>query len=518
MAPSRNGKWWALAALSLTSLVVGLDATVLNLALPTLATELKASTASLQWFVVAYSLVFAALLIPAGLLGDRYGRKRLLLSMLALFGAASLGCAFSPSAGALIAARAVLGIGAAFLLPLSMAVLPVIFPEEERSKAIAVWVASTAISFPIGPILGGWLLSNYWWGSVFLINVPVVAVALVAVAVFLPESKSSTAPKVDLVGAASSSLGLAAFVYGVIQGGDKGWTSAEALAFLCAGVLVLAFFMLWQRRQGRNPDRQPLVDPWLFRSRSFAWGAILATLVSFAMFGVLFTLPQYLQEVTGESPLGTGLRLLPMIGGLFVASQLGEQLARRAGAKVVVALGFVMLAGSLMMGAATSYGDPYSFVAIWLSAMGLGLGFALPTSMDAALGALSVERSGVGSGVVMALRQVGGTIGVAILGAVLAFGYHSGLDLTGVPATAAGAAKQSVSAGVAVAGQLGSTQLLDSARSAFVHGMDMTLWVCGGLMVLGILLALAFLPQRITSREPETSHLIPSANECLADE
>lgn len=518
MALTRNGKWWALGALSLTSLVVGLDATVLNLALPTLATALRASTASLQWFVVAYSLVFAAMLMPAGLLGDRYGRKKLLLGMLALFGAASLGCAFSPSAGALIAARAILGIGAAFLVPLSMAVLPVIFPEEERSRAIGVWVAATAISFPIGPIVGGWLLSNFWWGSVFLINVPVVVVAIIAVAVLLPESKSPTTPPLDLVGAVASSLGLAGLVYGVIQGGDKGWGDPEAIAFLCVGIILLAFFMLWQRRLGRDPDGHPVVDPALFHSASFAWGAILATLVSFAMFGVLFSLPQYLQEVTGASPLSTGLRLLPMIGGLLVGSQVGERLARRAGAKVGVAVGFVLLAAGLVIGASTSYGDGYALVAVWLAIIGLGMGFALPTSMDAALGSLSVDRSGVGSGVIMALRQVGGTIAVAVLGAVLALGYHNGLNVTGLPAPAANAARQSISAGVAVAKQVGSPRLLDSARGAFVHGMEMTLWVSAGLMILGIGLTLAFLPQRSSAQADAVPDLIPSIHEVCTDE
>lgn len=517
MLHSGKRRWWALGALALTSLVVGLDATVLNLALPTLATELHASTASLQWFVVAYSLVFAALLLPAGLLGDRYGRKRLLLGMLGLFGLASLGCAFSPSAGALIAARAVLGIGAAFLLPLTMAVLPVIFPEEERSKAIAVWVAASAISFPIGPILGGWLLSNFWWGSVFLINVPVVAIAIIAVALFLPESRSPEPSRLDVMGAATSSLGLAGFVYGVIEGGDKGWINPGALAFLGGGVLLLTVFMLWQRRLGRGSRRQPLVDPSLFRSASFAWGAILATVVSFAMFGVLFSLPQYLQVVTGASPLGTGVRLLPMIGGLFVASQLGERLARRAGAKVSVALGFVLLAAGLITGATTRYGDSYGLMAIWLTVFGLGLGFALPTAMDAALGSLSAERSGVGSGLIMALRQVGGTIGVAILGAVLAFGYHNGLNLAGLPGSAAATARESVAGGVAVAQQLHSTRLLDSARTAFAHGMDMTLWVCAGLMILGIVLALVFLPQR-TNVQQYGSHLVPSDHEVFANE
>ena len=495
MKQGRGGRWWALAALALSCLVVGLDVTVLNLALPTLSAALHASTSALQWFVVAYSLVFAAMLLPAGLLGDRFGRKRLLLMALGLFGLASLGCAFAPSSAALIGARAVLGLGAAFLIPLSMAVIPVIFSEGERPKAIAIWVACNAISFPIGPILGGWLLKNFWWGSVFLINVPVVLVALVAVAVLLPESHSQVRRRLDLGGAAISGIGLAGLIYGVIEAGDRGWGSTAALVPLAAGLLLLGVFVLWERRVTRSQSGRPIVDPTLFLSPSFTWGAVLATIVSFAMFGLLFAAPQYFQAVLGTDPLGSGLRLLPVIGGLFVGSQVAERIAHRAGAKVPVATGFVLLAAGLILAALTSVSSGYWFAAIWISVTGLGLGFALPTAMDAAMGALSTERSGAGSALIMTLRQVGGTIGVAILGTILASSYRSGLVVSGLPASAAGAARGSVSAGVAVATKLDSPSLLRSVQTAFVQGMDAMLWVCAGVALLGIVLTLALLPR-----------------------
>ncbi|HEX9342479.1 MAG TPA: MFS transporter [Actinomycetota bacterium] len=489
-------RWWALGALALALLAVGLDLTVLNLALPTLATDLHASNAQLQWFIDAYTLVLAAMLLPAGLLGDRYGRKKLLVGALALFGVASLGCAYATSAGGLIAARAVLGLGGAFLIPLSMAVLPVLFTAEERPKAIAVWVAANAVSWPIGPILGGWLLDNYWWGSVFLINVPVTVVGLIAVAVLLPESRSIHRPRLDITGVLISSAGLVGLTYGAIEAGQHGWGSPAAAASLIAGVLLLVVFILVQRRISQRPEGQPLIDLSLFRSASFTWGTTLATLVSFALFGVLFAVPQYFQAVGGTTAMGAGLRLLPIIGGLLVGSQVAERLARRAGAKVTVATGFVLLAAGLATGAASGVHSGYGFAATWVSIVGIGMGFTLPTSMDAALSALSPERSGTGSGVIQALRQVGGTIGVAVLGTVLSSAYHARLDLTGLPTQAASAVRDSVSAGVAVAHQLGSTPLLDSVRAAFAHGMDVMLLACGGIALLGIVLTLAFLPRR----------------------
>ncbi len=489
-------RWWALGALALALLVVGLDGTVLSIALPTLSTELHATTSQLQWFVDAYLLVLAASLLPAGLLGDRFGRKKLLLAALAVFGVASLACAYASSSGMLIGARVVLGLSAAFLMPLSMAVLPVLFSPEERPRALGIWVTATAASFPIGPIVGGWLLDNFWWGSVFLINLPVVALGLIAVAVLVPESRNPRAARLDVVGALTSSLGLAGLTYGFIEAGEKGWGDGRALGALAAGAVVLAAFAAWQRRGTRRPDGQPLVDLRLFRSASFTWGTILATLMNFALFGLLFTLPQYFQAVQGEDALGVGLRLLPLIGGLVIGARVGGRMAPRAGAKLTVAVGFALTSAGLALGAATGAGSGYGFVATWITVIGLGAGFAMPTALDAAIGALTAERAGVGSGLIQAVRQVGGAIGVAVLGTVLNSAYRGRLDLTGLPAQAAGAARESVATGVAVARELGSQPLLGVVRNAFVHGMDVMFLVCAALAVVATLLALTLLPSR----------------------
>lgn len=490
-------RWWALAALALSVLVVGLDSTILSVALPTLATELDASTGELQWIANAYTLVMAAALVPAGLLGDRFGRKRLLLVALALFGVASGLCAVAPSAGALIAARALLGLGAAFLMPLSMSVLTVIFSPEERPRALGIWVMATAISLPIGPIAGGLLLDHLWWGSIFLINVPVVALGLLAVWRFLPESRSPQRPRVDVGGVAGSAIGLAALTYGLIEAGDRGWTDARSLAAIVAGLLVLAGFVGWQLRLRRRAGGSPLIDLDLFRSRAFTWGSLLATVMSFALFGILFVGPQYLQAVGGYDALGTGLRLLPMVAGLVVGARLADRLAARAGAKVVTVAGLASLAGGVLLGATTASGDGYGLAAAWLALSGVGMGLALPTLMNLAMGALPPDRSGVGSGLIQSLRQVGGAVGVAVLGSILNAGYRGRLDDAGLPEGVVAAARESAAAGVAAADRLGDgAPLLDAVRSSFVHGMDVTLLACGGVAALGVVLAICFLPGR----------------------
>jgi DHA2 family multidrug resistance protein-like MFS transporter len=523
MNSSGNRRWWALGALSVSVLVVGLDLTVLNLALPTLAGDLHASTSDLQWFIDAYSLVLAAALLPAGLLGDRFGRKRLLTGGLVLFGVASLACAYAGSADELIAARAVLGLAAAVILPMSLAVLPVLFTAEERPRAIAAVGGATFLGYPVGPILGGWLLDHFWWGSVFLINVPVVVIALIAVTKLMPESRSERRPRLDLPGVLISSAGLTSLTYGVIKTGVNGWSDGTAIAAMLVGTVALAGFVGWERHVAGRAAGQPLVDLTLFRSASFRWGTALSTLVSFALFGILFGVPQYFRDVRGLDSLGSGLRLLPLIGGLAVGLAVGQGLQRPAraaagqagpaggglsgpagggpagrplvSAKVLVAAGFAVMAVALAVGAGTTVRSGTSFGAAWFAVTGLGLGVAMPTALNAALGALSPERSGSGSALITALRQVGATIGVAVLGTVLDSVYRSGLPVTGLPAAAAAAARSSVAGGVAVAHAAGSATLLSAVGTAYVHGMDVMLWVCAAIALVSALLGLAFLPR-----------------------
>src|SRR6266849_5726586 len=539
-------RWWALGALSLSVLVVALDLFVLTLALPTVSADLHASSGDLQWFVDGYSLVLAAALLPAGLLGDRIGRKRLLAAALALFGLASLACAYATSAGELIAARAVLGLAAAVILPLSLAVLPVLFTPAARPRAIAAVGGATFLGYPIGPILGGWLLDHFWWGSVFLINIPVVVIALIAVTVLMPESRSEQRPRLDLPGVLISSAGLTLLTYGVIKAGQNGWSDGTAVATMSASAVVLAGFVLWERHVARHANGQPLVDLKLFRSASFSWGTALSTMVSFALFGILFGVPQYFRDVRGLDSLGSGLRLLPLIGGLAVGLAAGQRLQRPAkaaadggparggparggpagrplvNAKILVAVGFAVMAAALAVGAGTTVRSGTGFGAAWFAVTGLGLGIAMPTALNAALSALSSERSGSGSALITAMRQVGATIGVAVLGTMLESVYRGHVDVTGLPAAAATAAKSSVVAGVAVAHKLGSAALLDSVRHAFVQGMDTMLWVCGGIALASAILALIFLPRRtegvLEASEASGAPGVPAALNVSRDE
>jgi MFS transporter, DHA2 family, multidrug resistance protein len=503
-------RWWALGALSLSVLVVGLDLFVLSLALPTLSVDLHATTGDLQWFVDAYSLVLAAALLPAGLLGDRLGRKRLLTVALIVFGIASLACAYSRTTGELIAARAVLGLAAAVILPLALAVLPVMFTPEERPRAIGIVGGATFLGYPLGPILGGWLLDNFWWGSVFLINVPLVLIALAAVTFLMPESRGVARFRIDVAGVVISSAGLAALTYGFIRAGDDGWSNAIAILTMVVGIVVLGLFILWERAI-RGSRWLPLVDLELFRSAGFSWGTALATMISFALFGLTFAMPQFFLDVRGLNSLGSGIRLLPLIGGLVVGLGVGQRLqsVRKSrdggpdkpplvGPRLIGSSGFAVMAAALAVGTATSPASGTGFTSAWFGVTGLGLGLAMPTMLNAALSALSPERSGSGSALMTAARQVGATIGIAVLGTALSTVYRSKLTLPGLPPDVATLARGSVGTGVEVAERLHSPHVLAAVHQAFASGVDVMLWICAAIAIASALLAALFLPRQLT--------------------
>ncbi|HEY3005644.1 MAG TPA: DHA2 family efflux MFS transporter permease subunit [Kribbellaceae bacterium] len=491
-------RWWALSAMCISLLVIGLDLTVLNVALPTLATDLGASTSQLQWFANAYTLVLAALLLPAGMLGDRFGQKWLLLGALILFGAASAACAYAGSPGQLIAARAALGIGAAFLIPLSMSLLNVLFAPGERTRAMTIWVMANSLGIPLGPVVGGWLLDHFWWGSVFVMNLPMVLVGAVAVAALIPSTRGSRSGRIDVLGIVLSAAGLVVLTYGLIAAGERGWGDAVTLGGIAAGAVVLAAFVAWQTRTA-----DPLIELALFRSARFTWSTVLATLASFALMGLMFVLPQLFQAVQGVGAFQTGLRLLPLIGGLLVGAKIAERLAAAVGARVTVAAGFVLMGAGMAIGAFTRAGDGYGSVVWWVSLVGLSIGLTLPTVMDLAMGALTPERSGAGSALIQALRQVGGTAGVAILGTVLNSVYRDRVDVTGLPGPVADAARDSASGAIAVAARAGLPGLADSARGAFADAMDATLWTSAGVALLALALTVALLPHGRAPRVPE---------------
>jgi DHA2 family multidrug resistance protein-like MFS transporter len=501
-AETDSRRWWALGAVTLAVLAVGLDATVLSVGLPTLARSLHASESDLQWFQSGYLLVLAAAMLPAGLLGDRYGRKKVMLAALALFGLGSAACAFAPSPGTFIAARGLLALAGAGVVVMALAALTVLFDEEERPKAVGIWAAANFFALPIGPILGGWILSHYWWGWVFLINVPVAVVGVAAVLALVPDVRPRHRPAVDLVGIAVSVGGLVAVTYGLIEAGHHSWIGARGLVPIIAGIALLLAFFGWERRLSRQPGGEPLVDPALFRSASFTWSVTLQSVAILSLIGVSFTMPQYFQGVLGTDPMGSGLRLLPLIAGLIAGALPADRIVRRIGAKLTVATGFVLLAAGLLLGTRTGLTSGSGFVAAWMALVGAGMGVTMATTASSALAEIPEERSGVGSAVMQALNKTGGPLGAAILGSALTATYLAHLDLSGLPPPAADEVRGSIFGGVAVAGQTHSQALLHSVRAAFMQGVDRALVTSAGIAFAGAVLALLFLPRTNGAKAP----------------
>lgn len=499
---TNSARWLALFGVQLAVLAVGLDITVLSVALPTLAGALHASESDLQWFSSGYTLVLAAAMLPAGLLGDRYGRKRVMLTALALFGAGSAACALAPSAGAFLVARLALGLAGAGVIVMAVTALTVLFSEEERPRAVAIWAAANFLAMPIGPILGGWILTSFWWGWVFLINVPVAAIGLVVGLVLVPESRSSRRPGLDPGGVAASSAGLVGVTFGLIEAGQNGWVSVSSLLPTAAGLAILAGFLGWEAWLSRRPGGRPLLDLSLFRSPAFLWGVVLVAVGTLALIGIIFTLPQYFQGVLGVTAMGSGIRLLPLIGGFVVGLAPADRVARRAGRKITVALGFALLGAGMVLGATTSISSSAGFTAAWMVTSGAGLGLMFATAAAAALSELSAERSGVGSAMMQALKNVGAPFGSAVLGSALLSAYRSQLHLAGLPGPVASAVREGLFTGLAVAAHLRSPSLVESIRVAFIHGMDVSLLVSAGIAAAGAVLTLAFLPgaQRSAAR------------------
>jgi EmrB/QacA subfamily drug resistance transporter len=494
-------RWWALGALAICLLTLGLDGTILNVALPTLATSLGAGTDGLQWMVDAYILVFAGLLIPLGAFGDRVGRKRMLIIGLIAFLAASFGAAYVTSTTALIAARAVMGFGSAIMTPVATAVIPVLFTGRDRARAIAAMASAMGVGVPLGPIVGGYLLDHFWWGSIFLVNVPVAIVGLVAVAVLVPESRDPHPRPVDVIGGVLSTVGLILLVYGVIAAPHRGWTDGVVVTTIAIGAVLLAAFIAWE---GRHP--YPMIDLKLFGRPRFLWGTVSATIAGFALFGLLFTLPQYFQAVQGKDALDTGVRLLPLMAGLLVAAAGSDRVLARVGAKIPVTAGLTIIAIGLGLAARTTLTDPYGWTAAWLAIVGFGTGLALAPAMDAVLGELPVEQAGSGTALTMTLRQVGAALGIALLGSLLAGVYSGRIDVSGLPGPAAQAAKDSVPGAISVATQLHSDALAASASQAYLHSMNVVLAVCAAVAGLGALAVAVSLPARAATPAPESGH------------
>ena len=496
-------RWWMLAVTCLSVVVVSLDLTILNIALPDISAGLHAGTDDLQWLVDAYSIVFAGAMLPAGMLGDRLGRKRLLLAGLVVFLAASVWCALSISAGELIAARAVMGLGAGIVFPLSLAVVSAGFDDDERPTAIGILTAAVALALPLGPVLGGVLLQHFSWHSVFWINVPVAGLTLAAGIVLMPESRNPAAPALDALGALLPTAAIVCLVWGFINGPENGWASPATWGLL-AGSLILLGGFVWRERSAV----QRLIDPALFRDRRFSWGTAATVAVSVALFGTMFVLPQYLQSVVGDDPFSAGLRLLPMMAGLLVAGGVAGQLVQAAGTRLIVAVGLALLAGGLGVLSQIHLHTGYGQVAIGLALSGLGIGASIAAAMDAVMAAVGGDEAGVGASLNSAFRQVGGAITIAALGSILSSTYTSDLRpaLATLIAPDAATARSSITEAVQIANRLpsGGAALRAAAGTAFLHGMSTVMLICAAVAVITIPTSLRYLPGR-TATTPDAA-------------
>jgi DHA2 family multidrug resistance protein-like MFS transporter len=366
----------------------------------------------------------------------------------------------------------------------------------ERPRAMGVWAAGNFLALPLGPIVGGYVLSHFWWGWVFLMNVPVVLIGLVAVLLLVPQSRSEHCPRIDVLGVLLSSAGLAVLMYGLVEAGDNGWGSSSAIVPSVIALVTLAGFVFWEAWLTARPNGEPLVDLGLFRSRSFSVGVLLAGAGIFGMFGVLFTLPQYLQAVMGLDAQGAGLRFLPAIAGLVLGAVPADRVAARIGAKFTVAVGFAILAVGMLIGSAMTVSSGDGYIAAFTFVVGAGAGLGLATAASAAMVEISAERIGVGGALIQAIIKLGPAFGATILGSVLNSTYQSHVSVAGLPAQGAAAVQQSVFGGLAVAHEVGSPALLESVRMAFVAGMDDASRVAAVIAVIAMVAALVLLPRR----------------------
>lgn len=499
-----SSRWWALVAMSVVLIATGLDLTILNVAIPTLSVDLGATNSQLQWFSNAYTVVMAALLLPAGRIGDRFGPRFPLVGAVALFGASSLGCAFANSVAVLIVFRALLGASAGFFIPLSMAVLTRLFRGNNRTKAISVWTGAVGLGVPLGPVVGGWLLDHYWWGSVFLINVPLAALGVVGLALLIPRIPGSRDLGLDLVGTLLSSAGLVALTYGLVSAGN-GWDSATVIGGIAVGVALLGVLLVWLSR-----TRMPLFDVGLFTSRHFLWGSMMAMAASLLMMSVIFVLPQFVNLAYATDAFGVGLRLLPVIGGLVVGVPLTTVLLPRIGFRVVVAAGFVLLALACVLALRTGAGQGYGYVFVWSCVFGLGLGFTLPPSMDLSLSPLGDEGTGTGSALVQSLRQTGGTLGVSLLGSLLLTSYANAINLGGVPAAEVDTVRSAPAIASTLARRTHQPGLLAAVQHAFLTGMHTFFaWALGIALVAAVLTAWR-MPPRLAEGDVELPTAAPA--------
>ncbi|MBB3097312.1 EmrB/QacA subfamily drug resistance transporter [Actinoplanes campanulatus] len=513
--PDRHPRrWLILGVLCLSLLVAVVDNMVLNIAIPALIRDLGASTADIQWIIDAYILVFAGALLTAGSLSDRHGRRLGLVTGLAIFGGASALATVCQTPGQLIAVRGLMGLGAAFLMPGTLAILTTVFAEDERKKAIAIWSSVLMLGAIGGPTLGGFFLEHFWWGSVFLLNIPIVVLGIVAAVLIIPESRGP-ASRPDTLGALLSTIGMTALVWGVISAPEHGWQSARTIGGFLVALVALTGFILWERRVA-----EPMLPLSLFGDRNFRGASLSLVLLSFSAGGVMLAITQYLQFVLGYEPLRAGSAFIPMIVTTMAFNGVGVVVDKRFGARIALAAGLLLVAGGFAILSSLDPDDGYLKLAAALVVIGMGSGVAAPAAVGTLLGALPPERAGVGSAVNDTVQQVGTALSVAILGSVLTTAYRASM-----PADVTGPARDSLGEALGVAVATGDTGLAEAARAAFVDAIAVTslIGVVGGIAA-AVLAATVLRPKPATagaesgplSTEGETANPLSTGSEMKA--
>jgi EmrB/QacA subfamily drug resistance transporter len=503
-SPGYARRWWVLATMTVCLLVVIMGNTILNVALPTLQRDLGATQAELQWAVDGYILVFAGLLFTWGVIGDRIGRRKVLLIGLTVFALGSVLAAFSDSPIELIAYRALMGVGGAAVQPTTLAVITNVFPPRERGRAIGIWAGTAGIAVAGGPLAGGAVLQHFWWGSVFLVGVPVALLGIVAVLAVVPESRDPSPGRLDLRGVVLSIVALAGLVYGIIHGGSgAGWTTPGVLVPLLGGLVLLALFIWLQRRSAH-----PALDVTLFRNPAFSAAAAALGLNFFALLGATFYLVYFLQGVRGYTPLQSGAALIPVAVGMAIMAPRSSGLAERYGAKAVCASGFVLIALSFVGIQLLDLTSPVWLLLVVLSVQGLGMGAVMAPATESIMSVVPREKAGAGAAVNNSVRQIGGALGVAILGSVLAASYsaHLGSAAEALPAGVRAEASQSIVATLEAVRVVQTGGDADAARAAadivlpaqeaFVSAMHVTAVFTALAAVVAAVVVLLWMPGR----------------------
>jgi EmrB/QacA subfamily drug resistance transporter len=490
-------RWWTLAVLCLSLLIVFGGNSTLNVALPTLARDLGATESQLQWVVAAYSLVFAGFLFTSGALGDRFGRKGALQLGLGIFFLASLLASQATDTNQIIACRAVMGLGAAFIMPSTLSILVNVFPPKERAKAIAIWAATTGVAGSIGPVVTGYLLGHFWFGAAFLVYLPVIAVAFVGGWFFVPKSRDPDESRLDPIGALLSIVGVSTLVFGLIQAPDEGWGAPVTLGAFAVAALVLTVFVFWELHTD-----EPMLDIRFFHNPAFSVGSGAMMLVFLAMYGVMFLMTQYFQLVLGYSALSAALRLLPMAMIMLVVTPFTPHITARFGANRAVAFGMGLIAVGFLLFTQIDLHTSIWFVFLALAPLMTGVAMSMSPMTASIMSAVPESRAGAGSAMNDATRELGAALGIAVLGSIAASQYASHLhDALGrVPGSARAAASSSLAGAIHVAERLphaASDTLVHAARLAFVEGIHLAAIFGIGLAVLASFLTRRFLPRTL---------------------